>query len=173
MTFKQAGPHREAVQLGQWGYLVMVAEAMGFSLGGIVPLWILQQKPYCDACHRYMKWQRTANIVSDELRTSLKKLKKSEKTSLIEATAAKLSETVKPILGEIPNWEYGQCLATLDALPPTPTKGRLAHIAVVVQKCPECGNYVAIATLHTVDAKGRPTAKKLGPRCWGRNADGL
>jgi hypothetical protein len=160
MAFQEVGPHREAVSLGRWGYLVMVAEGIGFSLGGIVPLAILRRKPYCDACNRYMKRQNTVTIVSEELRTSLKKLKKPERAAAIEAALKKLSETAHPILNAIPNLEYEQCIAVLNALPTVPTKGRLAYIAVTVRKCLECGNYVATAALHAIDARGRPIANK-------------
>jgi len=54
ITFKSSG-ESESGSLGAWGYGVRVVQILGFSLGGLVPLFLLWAVPYCKACHAYMR----------------------------------------------------------------------------------------------------------------------
>jgi hypothetical protein len=41
-------------ELGVWGYLPALLEVLGFAIGGLSMYFVLQGKPYCDRCSRYL-----------------------------------------------------------------------------------------------------------------------
>jgi hypothetical protein len=153
---------RDKAPFGGWGYLYRVLEAIGFSLGGIVPLGILMGIPYCDQCNRYMRRRVTAYMISDELFATFKKKKKKEKEELLQSTVNKMVEVARPVMDVISKNDFDQNLAMLNALPKKTSKGRLANISFQLRKCPLCDNHTVRVMYNTFNVAKRPVYETMG-----------
>lgn len=138
MSFRNRNTHEAGSPLGMWGYFYKLLEIGGYSIGAMMPSMLVFGMPYCKTCQQYLKKHRSGHIHSPEQWAVVKKLKKKERLSALQAAikdlVARANQFTAPIAAA-PLAETDAAIATLDQ---TIQKGAAARITYVLKKCPRC-----------------------------------
>ena len=159
-TFGKIGEDGEAgTPLGKWGYLFLVLEGIGFSVGAMVPALCLSGAPYCDSCKLYLKKTAKGHIPSASDRSALKKQSKPEKVQLLEGAINEVVEASQVFGESIAEASYEDTMLAVGQLDQKPTAKSLASSTVQLMKCPHCSSHHAKVVLAncTVDGQANTT----------------
>lgn len=161
-TIKSSRYGQTETQLGGWGYLFLVLELIGFTLGSLVPTLVLGAKHYCENCQLYMDKVDTIYHRSDRARPELKAAKgKQAKMEL-------LNQAVQEAMFRFTSWwERDQSLSwqqleqRLDAFEAAQPKEALAFVRCDFYLCDACESWHMIAQVQNVPLSGQPMPRNV------------
>lgn len=167
-TAEMADQHgKDGWTVGKFGYVLLLLEAVGFCGGAAIPLLVVSQNAYCEACGRFMKphWEA---YHSSKATTAELKGKKPEKIAIIEAA---MQDVLKRTFGESGQGESESSAAiAVDAakleswraeMSPTAEKKAVAKLHLVVKHCDQCGRQHAAVKLEFVNVDKQAQSKDL------------
>ena len=149
-------------ELGLFGYVFKALECAGFAFGGLFPLVILKDVPYCRACQFYRRKTASGVLNSEEKRDLLKKRKKKERIAIIEGVLTSIGQKATTLLESTREGPLARNLALVDGLEKEPDKQAIATAQFRLSKCPGCESHSVIATLRNVTVDGQSVATTLG-----------
>lgn len=161
-TIKSTRHGQAETQLGTWGYLFLVLELIGFTIGSLVPTLLLGTKPYCENCQLYMDKVETVYHRSDREKPELKAAKGKQ------AKLAVLNQAVQEAMLRFTSWwERDQSLPwqllepRLDAFEITVPKEALAFVQCDLYLCDACESWHMIAQVQNVPLSGHPLPRQV------------
>lgn len=138
--------------LGAWGYLVRVAEIVGFSLGGLIAPAILMACPYCESCGVYMKSNQLGVLPAGIEPRKIKKTDAEGNATYEQEIGAALSEGQALAAATLDAGEAGDSTAIADLLAEHgPAKKAInkatARTELHLRRCPRCNGGALVAKI--------------------------
>jgi hypothetical protein len=142
---------KDALELGKFGYLFQFLEAVGFSLGALLPAYILSKSFFCSICQLYMKPVAKGKLPSVLTRDDLKHKNRAGRLETLAASAVEAKdkyEAIKPKIAEATKTSLGLTVAEH----PVDKKDARALSWVLLElfQCPQCEEANLKATLFMV-----------------------
>ena len=162
MTYKNLDRGSEPFELGKLGYVLKSLEIAGFTLGVMLPVWILRQMSYCPTCQRYMTKTGSFFINSTALKSELKKKKKKEKEALIVDAVNSVTAQHDALVDRISSTGFDDTLLILSDLPRAQSSDSMAIVQYDLSKCPVCDNHEIAATLRNINVGNQYNTRLLG-----------
>jgi hypothetical protein len=162
LTSSRSGSNSEGVRLGVWGYLFLLLELIGFSIGTLIPTMMLGSSPYCDRCQLYMDKVETTYHSSGLVKKNLKQTKgKEQKQELLIGAIQDVMVQFAGWWEQIYGLNWDDVDAHLDQQKTTPPRDTLAHIQAAFYVCPTCSHWHVLANLHNATLNGQPISKPI------------
>jgi hypothetical protein len=160
MAFVSKGSDKPGSELGVFGYLFKLLEMAGYVLGATVPSLIVASMPYCKACQKYLTKHSTAYFSSPTLWADVKKLAKKERGPALLSAIAPLLERAGHLSGRMVTAPLSDTLALMADLDGNPAPAAAAHVAITLEKCPNCDAHIVKVNLvnYTVGKQVANTA---------------
>jgi hypothetical protein len=138
--------------LGTWGYLVRLAEVVGFALGGLIAPAILMACPYCESCSVYMKSKQLGVLPAGIEPRKIKKADADGTAAYEQEIGTALAEGQALAAATLDAGEAGDAAAVADLLAEHgPAKKAInkatARTELHLRRCPRCNGGALVAKI--------------------------
>jgi hypothetical protein len=163
-AWKDEHSEKPGEALGEWGYLFIGLEILGFAGGSLIVPAALMKQPYCELCQIYMKRKKLATIAAS---VRPRKIKKKDAAAMEAYTAEQKAayELGTTKLNELPKRAEAGDVAGfrehVDALAPSSKSAAKlpARIAVSLVRCRGCNSGYLDSKLLTGQGKQLKTTQ--------------
>jgi hypothetical protein len=142
---------KDAFELGKFGYLFQLLEAVGFSLGALLPAFLLSKSFFCSTCQLYMKPVAKGKLPSVLTRDDLKHKKRAGRLETLAAAAIEAKDKYEAIKPKIAEATKTSLVLTVGEHPVDKKDAKaLSWVLLELFQCPQCEEANLKATLFMV-----------------------